>query len=548
VSTKGSDQATPEIPDADDVTATAALSGWVNANDEWTWGDGITTFDGERAGIAVALTPTESQALKTNTSISLVETREEIYNALAVSAQTSVSYGLSSASATASLAQKVKTTGYDLYLVMTATAYSRRLTPSTNVALTEAASDLLQNGEFVEFVAQYGNRFVDGMQFGGIYAGILEIHAQSSDALQEISASLSGAIGTGALNVTVEGKVSSTIEQKTSLMTTNIVEEISGGGVQSGNVGQMMARALGFGATVTPTHWWPMYVHLADYTKLAVPNRPAVAAYLKKFAGPEQILEQRRSDAMLLSDRLTDAEAANEHPESYADTAANVRATVSSELNSLPGLIAEISAGTSAYVQDMQDALARGDDPTTLQPTPYTVPPAAQLPGPQPGLGYTVRSGTGYLVAQAANATLHFGNGDVEYDPALVLADADDTDVNQRWMLGADPPAPGKDAVITLVNGASKQGVSEAAVGEAQQPVPFPWSGSPIPGWDVLARSDGSVVIRAAADHTANFNALEGSLGGGNPHAGTPIGLYAWGGGNANELWYLDPIPPYDPG
>jgi hypothetical protein len=548
VSTKASDPATPEITDADDVRATAALSGWVNANNEWTWGDGITTFDGERAGIAVALTPTESEALKTNTSISLVETREEIYNALAVSAQTSVSYGLSSASATASLAQKVKTTGYDLYLVMTATAYSRRLTPSTNVALTEAASDLLQNGEFVEFVAQYGNRFVDGMQFGGIYAGILEIHAQSTDALQEISASLSGAIGTGALDVTVEGKVSSTIEQKTSLMTTKIVEEISGGGPQSGNVGQMMARALGFGATVTSGHWWPLYVHLADYTKLAVPNRPAVAAYLKKFAGPEQILEQRRSDAMLLSDRLTDAEAANEHPESYADTADNVRAAVSSELDSLPGLIAEISAGTSAYVQDMQDALARGDDPTTLQPTPYTVPAAAQLPGPQPGLGYTVRSGTGYVVAQAANATLHFDNGDVEYDPALVLADADDTDVNQRWMLGADPPAPGKDAVITLVNGASKQGVSEAAVGEAHQPVAFPWSGSPIPGWDIVGRSDGSVVIRAAADHTANFNALEGTLGGGNPHAGTPIGLYAWGGGNPNELWYLDPIPPYDPG
>jgi hypothetical protein len=160
-----------------------------------------------------------------------------------------------------------------------------------------------------------------------------------------------------------------------------------------------------------------------------------------------------------------------------------------------------------------------------------------------------VRSGTGFALAQAAQSTLHFDSGDVAYSPALVLGNADATDVDQRWMLGADPPVPGKDAVITLVNGASKQWVSEATVGDPQdQPVAWPTSGPPTTGWDILARSDGSVVIRAAADHTANLNALEGTLGGGDPHVGTPIGLFAWGGGQANELWYLTAIPAYDPG
>jgi hypothetical protein len=108
--------------------------------------------------------------------------------------------------------------------------------------------------------------------------------------------------------------------------------------------------------------------------------------------------------------------------------------------------------------------------------------------------------------------------------------------------------------VIGLVNGDSKQGLSTATVDgpvttdNEQQVVAQPISPPPAPGWDVLARSDGSMAIRLAADHTSNLNALAGTLGGGNAHAGTPVGLFGWGGGKANETWYLKPVPYFNPG
>jgi hypothetical protein len=180
------------------------------------------------------------------------------------------------------------------------------------------------------------------------------------------------------------------------------------------------------------------------------------------------------------------------------------------------------------------------------------MPAAPAMPQAQAGIAYTLRSGTAYRLAPAAALTVHFPTVDTEYGPGAMLADADDTDVSQRWMASAAPPDAGGETLMSLVNGSSKEALGTLML-KSNDPNPFdqpgeidvaqPTTATPTPMWDVVVNgSDMSMAVRLPDDHTNNLNALEGAVGGGNARAGTPVGLWSWGGGQSNEIWYFDPV------
>jgi hypothetical protein len=528
----------------------AVADGWVDAGDAWDWGQGVTTFNGNTRGIAVELTPAGSEALAQRVQIQLVETREEIYNALEISAETKVSYGLSSASATFNLAESVKTTGFDLYLVMSATAYMPRKTSKTEPTLTAAAQKHLEARDFAGFVRMYGDRFIDGMQLGGVYAGILEIHAQSEDAHKQIKAGLSVSVGSGELSADVQTAVTQTMNNYSSTTTTEVLEQALGGHLtpKSIDVNDMIEAAVSFGGTVTPQNAWPMYTHLTDYTELDIPNEGDFADYIDLLREPDQVLEQRRDDGKALQDRLTAAQFANDHPEAYADSADDVRLTVKGDLDTLPGLIHDVSTGSDDYVAGLQQALEHNRDPKTVPaPPPYTMPAEITMPAPQSGVAYTVRSGTGYRLAPGQVFGTYIG---------LVLANADDDDVNQRWMLSAAPPAQGGQAQIEFINGSSKESVT-ATIAYGRLPIDgwpdsspdskltFSRAAPTLFGVSNLGDSRAVIVVpHSGVDFLQlHVNALGGDLGGGDtPHPGTPVGIWAAGDGQPNEVWYFEPV------
>lgn len=530
---------------------------WVDAGDGWDWGKGITTIDGDTRTSAVEVTGVPSQALATTTQIYLCESREDIYDALEVETSTRASYGLASASATYDMASSVRTTGFDLYLVVSATAYYPRQTQSAQ--LIDAAKQVLEARDYAEFVRMYGDRFIDGMQTGAMYAGILQIHAQSEDVRTQVKAGLGIEGGSADLSAAVQASVTQTTNSYKSLMTTQITEKGFGGKPiqNSADVAGMIDTALSFNDTVTPENAWPMYAHLTDYTELDLPNATEFAEYVDLFSGPAEVLSQRASDAQMLSDRLTASGFADAHPECYAASAAAVRTLVASDLSDLPGLIASIETGTKNYSDALHDAVTKSQDPTTVPgPSAYTLPASITLPAPQPGVPYTVRSGTGLRLAPApgdgtVTVTIDVRVGPLDaresasYGHAVLLADPDDDAVEQRWMISPQsPPTSGRaSAVIAFVNGDSKLSVTTMTVPTTFEPatvVGLFTSGQPAPVWNALNENDDQhMSIRLQADWNANFMGMpfDGPVG-----AGTPVGVAQWGGGYPNEIWWCDPI------
>jgi hypothetical protein len=424
---------------------------------------------------------------------------------------------------------------------------SPALTSTSPVELTPTAQKLLGQNRFGAFVRQFGNWYVGGVQYGAMYAGIVEIHAQTEEVKREVSASVNAEIGTGTLTVGNSTTVTKTLASFGDRVTTHVVQaSIGPAPPQAGSVSAMMATALNFASGINSSNADPLYALLADYTALDVPA--GLGDYLEKFDEPEAILEQRQHDLVSVRDRLLKAQAAQAHPEAFADTAQNVRSAVASDLQTLPGVIDAIWTGTRMYLKELKNAVAHDLDPTLVIPGGYTIPPPPTMPPPQPGMAYYVASGTGFALAEAvAGSSLQFSGGPVTYYPAAVLTNADLTQVAQRWILSSEPPESG-DMQLTLVNGATKHGVATALISGdgGSQMVAQPVDGESVE-WDILARSDGTYVIRLADDHSQNLNALEGTLGGGDNHAGTPVGLYEWGDGKGNEVWLLAPVPPFDP-
>jgi hypothetical protein len=515
---------------------------WVDAGDGWDLGQGITSFDGQTRQKAVEVAPGPSTALARTTSIYLAESREDIYNALEVEVSTQASYGLASASATYSMAESVRTTGFDLYLVVFASALYPRQSPPQNPQLHDDAKNILAAGQYATFVRLYGDRFIDGLQTGGMYAGILQIHAQTEDVRSQIKTGLSAGGAGGELSGSVSVNVTQTMTSFKSFASTEVTAKSFGGAPisQSVDLSAMLNAALSFSDTITPENAYPLYAHLTDYTELDIPNAGGFADFVDKFTNPNAILLQRQQDTVLLQDRLGTSQFANDNPEGYAAPASDVRALVAPDLRDLQPLIHTINGGTNQYLDGLQTALTHDQDPTTVQePAAYTMPAPLTMPSLEPGIAFTVRSGTGFRLCPAA------GNGDVTalgvtYSPGVVLADPDDTDVAQRWMVGpGTPPSSGGEVTLRLVNGSSKESLTTKTIGGTPVVGLFEQDSGPI--WDVLLNNSGdqSLVIRLLSNTDLNLNAL-----GGDWHPETPVGVWSWSGGAKNEIWYCDPVTP----
>ena len=224
------------------------------------------------------------------------------------------------------MAESVRTTGFDLYLVVYASAlYPRQ--PPQNPQLHADAVKILAAGQYATFVRLYGDRFIDGLQTGGMYAGILQIHAQTEKVRQQIKTNLEASGAGGELSGDVKASVTQTVNSFKSFASTEVTEKSFGGAPTSNSidVSAMISTALSFSDTVTPENAYPLYARLADYTELDIPNAAGFADFVDKFTRPDAILVQRQQDAALLQDRLGTSEFANDNPEGYAGPASDVR-------------------------------------------------------------------------------------------------------------------------------------------------------------------------------------------------------------------------------
>jgi hypothetical protein len=124
----------------------------------------------------------------------------------------------------------------------------------------------------------------------------------------------------------------------------------------------------------------------------------------------------------------------------------------------------------------------------------------------------------------------------------VVLATPNAVDVSQRWMVTGTVPVSG-DANIQIVNAATKLPVQAAL----QNMFPI-WPISSIvcsqgnfaPGWNAKGDPVNGYAIRPQSNEHVNVNALVGPSH--QAHAGTYVGLWQWGGGQDNEVWFFDVV------
>lgn len=183
------------------------------------------------------------------------------------------------------MAESVRTTGFDLCLVVYASAlYPRQ--PPQNPQLHADAVKILAAGQYATFVRLYGDRFIDGLQTGGMYAGILQIHAQTEEVRQQIKTSLEASGAGGELSSDVKASVKQTMNSFKSFASTEVTEKSFGGAPTSNSidVSAMISTALSFSDTVTPENAYPLYARLADYTELDIPNAAGFADFVIRAA------------------------------------------------------------------------------------------------------------------------------------------------------------------------------------------------------------------------------------------------------------------------
>jgi hypothetical protein len=172
---------------------------------------GVSAGKAIAPGFVVADAPGQLQARAT---IRRIQTANELYSAMEVSASISVGKGVFGASASVDFARSIKINSEYLYLLVEASARGR-IQRVSNAALTEEAKKLSPE----VFYSLYGDRFASALVMGQQIFGIIEIRTKSIEQKESLAVSLGVSYGASSLSSSVK----QTLEQKSSEVETHVI-------------------------------------------------------------------------------------------------------------------------------------------------------------------------------------------------------------------------------------------------------------------------------------------------------------------------------------
>ncbi|MEZ5974633.1 MAG: hypothetical protein R3E96_07260 [Planctomycetota bacterium] len=217
-----------------------------------------------------------SQSVETR--MFMIESQQQLQEALGVDASLSYSSGLNSAEGTASFMRQVNEESYDMnFLVIVSVTQSARY--AHNPVLTPSAIELLKKNPN-QFHTANGNGFISAVETGGKYYGMVTVHASSRSEQQDIKASFSGSTMTVSGSASIAASFSEV--SKTKMITVsefrvggppmNATVEISGENAVSIMVGHAQAFPLEVAQAPVITQFsWTSFERLNDY-QANIPN------------------------------------------------------------------------------------------------------------------------------------------------------------------------------------------------------------------------------------------------------------------------------------
>ena len=375
------------------------------------YGSGVCTLNGVMRGSALTFqAPAGPPAFTGTTKITLCTTRDEVYQALDITADTEASYGLASVSSKFSWAQSQDTVSTSLHLVVRSAMASAPLA-LTGPTLSADARSLLQVGDFVSFFQRYGDRFVSARVVGGEYVALLSIYTLHQADLQTISEALDASVSAGELDVSVQTSVTQTLNQFQDDMTMTFSEFHQGGDIAAaattGGAGggeldaeTVMGTAIAFPGTVTTANAFPLQAVLSDYTEVALPDPQGWLDFQAAQLLPARsILLQIEAVIQGLQSDLDQVQYILAHPELFEESEAVLQQQFAPLETSLGN---QISAATQLAVNYASSVMAQGQaSAIQAPPIPQRAPIAWPVSKPVPTYRILLanpRSGTEWAV------------------------------------------------------------------------------------------------------------------------------------------------------
>lgn len=198
---------------------------------------------------------------------------------LNVSSKDSLKIGsLGGGSIKAKFLSSFKEDSYTVYIfVYVLVNNSQTLLDMTENPLTESAANLFVTNPR-EFINQYGDMFVYGINTGGEYIGILEISSSTTEEFQNIQAAVSGHVnleGVTAEGVKSFGTVLQELKTKYNITATVMRQGTSGEAI-SIEPEKLIHDAVNFPSAVTGNNGYPYSVILIPYNNIPHPLAPPI--------------------------------------------------------------------------------------------------------------------------------------------------------------------------------------------------------------------------------------------------------------------------------
>jgi hypothetical protein len=243
-------------------------------------GKGFNTLTGEARGVAVggeiSEASTPGQTVKSDSRI--VESQEQMNEALDVSVAVSGHYGLFSAEGRFGLSQQSSYTSQSTYVVARCTV-ENAFRSFARPALLPEAGERLRSGGPDAFKEGFGDSFVQGLRGGGELYAVFQLTSSSSDEQKSIAASLSASVQGLFAGGSLDTSVSSMKNTSSKLSSMSVLFYQRAGTDNSiapvGSPEEIMKRLKDF-PTIARAAPVGYIAQLIDYQVLALPQFDAV--------------------------------------------------------------------------------------------------------------------------------------------------------------------------------------------------------------------------------------------------------------------------------
>ena len=238
------------------------------------YGVGIDSPSGSARNVAVTGLPTSipnAAGTSYNYFMDSLNTMEDLQTALGISASVNGGVGLFKASAEFNFAQSCDLNSSYAFMyvsIQVTNAFEMIKQPG----ISDAAAQLLAQGNDAAFQLQFGDLFVRGIQTGGTFLGVIQVETTSETDKTNIKAALSGAYGPFGASGTFTDEFKQTMSQRSFLMKIHS----AGGDTPSKLITSMddLVAVAGSWPLSVPAKAVPFTALMDDYGVLALPFPP----------------------------------------------------------------------------------------------------------------------------------------------------------------------------------------------------------------------------------------------------------------------------------